>query len=76
MLKVKAVCTVVYTCTLTDEDEKIVREYVKENDLDLDSAIKYLCDNDEIDVYAGHQIESDSCTEKVGLSEFNDKEDL
>jgi len=71
MLKVEVICTVTYTCWLTENDENIVREYAEQNEVTLDEAIKELWDTGEIDVYAGEQTESECTTESVGYSEFN-----
>ena len=73
MLKVCTVCTVAYTCTLTEEDEQKVRNYAKENNVELDDAIKDLHESDEIDVYGGDYRESDSCTEEVSLSNHDEE---
>lgn len=75
MIKVEAKALVTYTCTLTEEDEQKVREYVDENNATLDEAIKELWENGEIDVYAGSQTESDCSTEEVGISPFNNNEE-
>ena len=71
MLLVEAKALVTYTCILTAEDEQKVRNYAEENDCSLDESIKYLWDDDEIDVWVGDQTELDSSTEEVGYSEFN-----
>jgi hypothetical protein len=79
MLKVEAKAMVTYTCTLTDEDEKKVRDYARDNKTSLDFAIEELWFNPDangIDIYAGEVTESDCNTEEVGVSEFNDPEDL
>jgi len=71
MLNTKVVTKVIYTCTLTDEDEHKVRAYAKENNVSLDEAIQELDRNEDIDVWGVNQIESESWTESVGYSEFN-----
>jgi hypothetical protein len=71
MLLVEAQALVTYTCTLTDEDEMKVRGYAKSKNVSLDRAIKELHEDDEIDVYAGYQTESDCQTQEIRYSEFN-----
>jgi hypothetical protein len=73
MLKVEAVAKVWYTCTLSEKEEKKVREYAEENNVSLDEAIRYLFENDYLDVYEGSFIESDCSTEEAYLSEFNNE---
>ncbi len=70
-MKAEAKALVTYTCELTEEDEAKVREYAKENNVDFDTAIKELWEDDEIDIYAGSQTESDCETQEVSYSEFN-----
>ena len=76
MILVEAIALVTYTCCLTDEDEKKVRDYAEENNCSLDTAINELWNNNEIDVYSGGQTESDCSTQSVGYSEFNNEKDM
>lgn len=71
MLKVEAIATVHYTCTLTKEDENKVREYAKENDMSLGESAEALYFNDEINVYDGDVTESECSTQSIQESEFN-----
>lgn len=73
MLKVEVKASIAYTCTLTDEDEQVVREYAKKHRVSLDQAIKDCWEEAVIDVYAGDQVESDYVTQEVGYSEFNEE---
>jgi hypothetical protein len=70
-MKAQAIALVTYTCELIEEDEQKVLEYAKVNKVSLDDAIKCLWENNEIDVYAGSQTESDCQTQEVSYSEFN-----
>lgn len=72
MLKVEVKALITYTCDLTQEDEQKVRDYAEDNGCSLNKVIKDLWDDGEIDVYAGHQTESDCETQEVGYSSFND----
>jgi hypothetical protein len=69
MIKIEAQALVTYTCVLTEEDEKIVLDYAKENDISVEEAIKKLWENCDIDIYAGSQTESDCQTQEVILLE-------
>lgn len=73
MLKVEAIATVYYTCTLTNEDEKKVREYAEENNISLEESAEELYFNQEIDVYSGNVVESDINTQSINKSEFNEE---
>lgn len=73
MLKVEAIATVYYTCTLTNEDEKKVREYAEENNISLEESAEELYFNQEIDVYSGNVVESDVNTQSINKSEFNEE---
>jgi effector-binding domain-containing protein len=75
MLKIEAVATVYYTCTLTDEDEKKVREYAEENNMSLGESAEELYFNDEINVYDGDVVESEVSTQSISESEFNKDEE-
>lgn len=67
MMRVEAKSLVTYTCHLTEDDEEKVRSYAKEQNISLDEAIEYLWENEDINIYAGDQTESDSWTQEVAL---------
>lgn len=78
MMKIEAVATVYYTCTLSDEEEQLVVKYIKENPeifefMDkkkaITKAVEMLCEEDEIDLYE-ESTESDFCTDEINWSEF------
>ncbi|NCI19749.1 hypothetical protein EJM73_08935 [Clostridium botulinum] len=66
-MKVEAKALVTYTCYLTEEDEEKVQSYAKEQNISLDEAIEYLWENEDINIYAGDQTESDCWTQEVTL---------
>lgn len=81
MIKVEAVATVYYTCCLSDEDEKKVLDYIKENPDDFEymsdeekiiKAIEKLYEDTEVNVY-DDSVESDFSTEEFRWSEFEDR---
>lgn len=82
MIKVEAVATVYYTCSLSDEDEKKVLDYIKDNPDEFESmsdkekiikAVKKLYEEDpEVNVY-DDSVESDFTTEEFRWSEFEDR---
>lgn len=81
MLKIEAVGTVYYTCELSDEDEKKVVNYIKDNPEDFEfmnekesiaAAVRILYDNSEIELY-DDAIESDYSTEEIRWSEFEER---
>lgn len=78
MMKIEAVATVYYTCTLSDEEEQLVVKYIKENPeifefMDkkkaIAKAVEMLYEEYEIDLYE-ESTESDFCTDEVNWSEF------
>lgn len=64
MLKVEVTASVLYTCTLTTEDEAKVRAFAEENGVDLDVAVCELYADGEIDLYK-YSVESDFSTESI-----------
>lgn len=66
MIKVETTAEVITTCYLTDEDEKKVRAFMKENQYDLEDAVKELFWNNELDIYC-QSTESDFRTESIDL---------
>ena len=78
MLKVQAVATVYYTCTLSNEEEKKVIDYIKENPEEFEfmdrknaiaKAVQKLWCYDEIKLYDS-SVESDFMTDEINWSEF------
>lgn len=78
MMKIEAVATVYYTCTLSDEEEEKVVNYIKNNPEEFEfmddkkaiaEAVAILCEDDEIDLYET-STESDFCTNDIRWSEF------
>ena len=81
MLKIEAVATTWFTCNLTDEEEKKVVDYIKENPDEFEfmgkenaiaKAVEILYENDEINLYDS-ATESDFLTDEVKLSEFEER---
>lgn len=78
MMKIETVATVYYTCTLSDEEEKLVVEYVKEFPEIFEfmderrailRAVEVLWGRGKINLYE-ESIESDFCTSEIKWSEF------
>ena len=81
MLKIEAIARVCYTCELSDEDEKMVIKYIKDNPdefkymTDKESilaAVDILYNDSKLDLY-NDSVESDFSTEEINWSEFEDK---
>ena len=81
MLKVEVIANVTYTCELSDEDEKKVIKYIKDNPDEFEfvtneksilAAVEFLYNNGELDLY-NNSVESDFCTEEVRWSEFESR---
>ena len=81
MLKVEVVGTIYYTCKLSDEDEKKVVNYIKDNPEEFEfmdneeaitTAVNILYGDSEIDLY-DNAIESDYITEEINWSEFEER---
>lgn len=81
MLKIEAVVTTWFTCNLTDEEEKKVVDYIKENPDEFEfmnkkaaiaKAVEILYENDEINLY-DNAIESDFSTDEIKWSEFEER---
>lgn len=66
MIKVETTATVITTCYLTDKDEEKVKAFMKENECDLEDAVKELFWNNELDIYC-QSTESDFHTESIDL---------
>ncbi len=72
MLTVEVTATVQYTCKLSEEDSEKVKEFAKENDVDLEVAVYELYSVNEIDLYH-HSTESDFSTESVDFAYEEDE---
>lgn len=77
-MKVEAVATVYYTCTLSDEDTRKVVDYIKDNPQKFKymsdkeriiKAVEKLHEEDELNIYED-SVESDFATEEIRWSEF------
>lgn len=80
-MKVEAVATVYYTCSLSDEDSQKVLDYIKDNPEEFEfmsgkekivKAVEMLYEEDEIDLYQFSD-ESDFSTEEIRWSEFEEQ---
>ena len=81
MLKVEVIGRICYTCELSDEDEKKVINYIKDNPEEfefMDSeesitlAVNILYGDGKIELYK-NAIESDYSTEEINWSEFEER---
>lgn len=82
MLKIEAVASVTYTCTISDEDEKKILKHINENPERFEfmsaksailKAVEDLDSNCKIDVYKSCT-ESDVSTEEYKWSEFEERD--
>lgn len=64
MIKVETTAQVITTCFLTNEDEEKVKAYMKDNECDLEDAVKALFWTNELNIYTD-SIESDFSTESI-----------
>lgn len=81
MLKVEVVGKIYYTCELSNEDEKKVMNYIKDNPEEFEFmdnekaiilAVNLLYEDGKIELYK-NAIESDYVTEKIDWSEFEER---
>jgi hypothetical protein len=56
--------TVIYTCRLSEEDEKKVRDYIGDTDLSTADAVRELHEAGKIDLYK-NSTKSDFCTNYI-----------
>ena len=61
MIEIQTTAEVQFTCYLTDEDEEKVKTFMKENQCDLEDAVKELFWNNELDF----NTESIDCVEEI-----------
>ena len=82
MLKVEVVVKVWNTCTLSDEDEEKVVNYIKNNPEEFEfmskekaitNAVKLLYYDDEIELYESF-VESDCSTEEINWSKYEERD--
>jgi sulfur relay (sulfurtransferase) DsrC/TusE family protein len=82
MFKIEVVARIYYTCNLSNEDEKKVINYIKENYEEFKfmsekdkilKAVEELYSNNKIDVYK-NSTESDMSTEEFNWSEFEERD--
>lgn len=80
-MKIEAVATMYYTCSLSDDDTQKVLDYIKNNPEEFEymsdkekivKAAEMLYEEDEIDLYQFSD-ESDFSTEEIRWSEFEER---
>ena len=64
MIELTAIAEVWYACTLTEEDEQKVREFMKSEGVDVTYAVRELWMRNEIEIYT-NSIESDFHTQEI-----------
>ena len=74
MIEVETTALVDYHCTLTDEDERKVREYAEEHCVSIPEAVHSLFWANEISVY-DISVESDFNTQEISTIEEEEEED-
>lgn len=67
MLTVEVTAMVQYTCKLSEDESKKVKEYAEENECELTEAVHALYNLGEIDLYH-HSVESDFSTESIDFA--------
>lgn len=77
MFKIEAHNMVICTCTISDDDEKRIRDYIKENPekfefMREEKAIIQAIEELEIELYDDY-VESDSYTDDICWSEFEER---
>lgn len=81
MLKIETIATVTCTCELSDEEERQIIQYIKDNpnrfefmdeEEQIILAINVLYNENKLDLYDTY-VESDFCTEEVRWSEFESR---
>lgn len=68
MIRVETTAEVITTCILTDEDEEKVKAFMKQNQCDLEDAVRELFWNNELNIYS-QSTESDFNTQSIDLVE-------
>lgn len=64
MIELTAIAEVWYACELTEEDEQKVREFMENEGVDVDYAVRELWMRNEIEIYT-NSIESDFHTKEI-----------
>lgn len=78
MFEIEAVGCTVYTCTISDEDEQKIKQYIKDHAeemefmSDKEKIIKAVSECDGIELYKD-SVESDFWTEEIKWSEFEER---
>lgn len=72
MITVEFTAMVQYTCKLSEEDSEKVKEFAKENGIDLRLAVHELYSVNEIDLYR-YSHESDVSTESIDFAYEEDE---
>lgn len=82
MITVEAIARVNYTCTLTDKEEQLVLNYIKDNKEEFEfmtdknkiiKAVNELYSDGEIELYE-HSTETDFSTEEIIWSAFEERD--
>ena len=68
MIRIETTAEVITTCILTDEDEEKVKAFMKQNQCDLEDAVRELFWNNELNIYS-QSTESDFNTQSIDLVE-------
>lgn len=77
MFEIEAVGCTVYTCTISDEDEKKIKQYIKDHEEEMEcmddeeKIIKAIAECD-IDLY-NNAVESDFWTDEIKWSEYEER---
>lgn len=64
MIELTAIAEVWYACELTEEDEQKVREFMENEGVDVDYAVRELWMRNEIEIYT-NSVESDFHTKEI-----------
>lgn len=64
MIELTAIAEVWYSCELTEEDEQKVREFMENESVDVDYAVRELWMRNEIEIYT-NSVESDFHTQEI-----------
>ena len=73
MIKVETTAKVITTCYLTVEDEEKVKAFMKENECDLEDAVRELFWDNKLDIYS-NSTESDFNTQSIDAVEEEEEE--
>ena len=73
MIKVETTAKVITTCYLTVEDEEKVKAFMKENECDLEDAVREPFWDNKVDIYS-NSTESDFNTQSIDAVEEEEEE--